>query len=178
MVLVETCFREATIATRDPNSTSTRITPLTRTGTSIVLTLRSTKGVEEAASFWLTRTTAAVTAGIIELLVLVGWYIARLMWQDRRIAHIASTGKSWIRRVMYRPMRWQGTVFNWDSTRLLRLIERVCRQLLLQLLLFTFSQLVLLVVEPLKNYRTSVSLQLLVLLFVVQVDHLPVKEKR
>lgn len=182
MVLIETSFREAAIAARATTTASTRVAPLTRTGAAVVLTLRSTKGVEEAARFWLTRTTTAVAADVggIELLVLVGWYIARLLWHHLGIAHIVATGKGWIRRMVHGPMRWQRTVLDRDSTRLwlLRLVERVCRQLLLQLLLFAFSQLVLLMVEPLKNYGTSISLQLLVLLFVVQVDHLPVEKKR
>lgn len=86
--------------------------------------------------------------------------------------------------MMYSPMRWQRAVLDRDPAlvllllRLLMLIEWICRQVLLQLLLFAFSQLVLLMIEPLKNYGTSVSLQVLVLLFVVQVNHLPIEKKR
>lgn len=177
MILVKPSLRKTAIATSG-NTTATRVTPLTRTA-AIVLALWSTKSVQEATSFRLTR-----TASGIELLVLVGWYTACIRWHHLRITHVGRpTGgeRRRIRRMVHGPVRWQRTVLDRDSARvllLLRLIEWVCRQVLLQLMLFAFSQLVLLVVEPLKNYGTSVSLQLLVLLFVVQVDHLPIEKKR
>lgn len=108
LILVESCFRKATIATGKPTATGTRIISLTRTGAAaVVLTPRSTKGVEEATRFWLTWTTAAVATGVcrIELLVLVHWYITRLLWHHLRIPHVVTASEGWIRRVMYGPMR-------------------------------------------------------------------------
>lgn len=186
VILVESTVRIATFATR----TAAAIPATTCTAAVMLLAFRSAERVDET-------TRLVLGTANIELLVLVGWYAACFRGYHLGIADVAPR-EGRIRSMMHGSMRRQRAVLDRDTTRLLLLLlllvlllveQRGCLLLLLlmllvllqvviQLILFGFSQLILLVVESLKNYGTRISLQMLVLLLVVQVDHLPVKHER